>query len=256
MTPLYFGERTRRLFGVYTPAHARGGKARGVVLCQPWGTEYLRAHRSVCQLSRLLAESGVHVLRFDYFGTGDSAGDTADGDLAGWQADLETAIDELKDTAGLQRVGLVGLRLGAVLAARVAPVRRKDVDAVVLWDPVPNGSTHLAELQALNAAMARERSLKVNPGELLGFPMSAAMASDLQAIDLLQHVPGLPARTLLVVSAMSAQHEAVRAALKDARPQADATECIPSLSAWLEDQHSGAGAIPVKLLQRIVEWLV
>lgn len=255
MTPLFFGERSRRLFGVYTPAHAKGGKPRGVVMCQPWGTEYLRAHRSVCQLSRLLAESGVHVLRFDYFGTGDSAGDMADGDLKGWQADVETAIDELKDTAGLQRVGLVGLRLGAVLAARVAPVRRKDVDAVVLWDPVAKGSTHMTELQQLNEAMARERSLKVSPGELLGFPVSATMASDLEAIDLLQHLPGLPARTLMVVSEMSAQHEAVRTALEDARPQADAAECIPSLPAWLEDQHSGAGAVPVKLLQRVVEWL-
>lgn len=255
MTPLFFGERSRRLFGMYTPARAQGAKPRGVVLCQPWGAEYLRAHRSVCQLSRLLAESGVHVLRFDYFGTGDSAGDMADGDLNGWQGDVETAIDELKDTAGLQRVGLVGLRLGAVLAARVAPVRRKDVDAVVLWDPVVQGGAHMTELQRLDAAVARERSLKVSPGELLGFPMPAAMASDLQAIDLLQHVQGLPARTFMVLSDTSAPHEAVRTALQEARPGADAADLISSLPAWLEDQHSGAGAVPVKLLQRIVEWV-
>jgi len=255
MTPLFFGESSRRLLGVYTPAHARGGKARGVVLCQPWGTEYLRAHRSVCQLSRLLAEAGVHVLRFDYFGTGDSAGDTSDGDLKGWQADVETAIDELKDTAGLQRVGLVGLRLGGVLAARVAPVRRKDVDAVVLWDPVVQGAEHLAELQRLDAAVARERALKVNAGELLGFPMPVALATELQAIDLLQHVPGLPARTFMVVSETSARQDAVRAALETARPGVQPFEHIQSQPAWLEDQHSGAGAVPVKLLQRVVEWL-
>ena len=256
MTPLFFGESSRRLFGIYTPAHARGGKARGVVICQPWGTEYLRAHRSACQLSRLLAESGVHVLRFDYFGTGDSAGDTSDGDLKGWQDDVETAIDELKDTAGLQRVGLVGLRLGGLLAARVAPARRKDVDAVVLWDPVMHGADHLAELQRLDAAMARERALKVNAGELLGFPMSVELATELQAIDLLQHVPGLPARSFMVVSETSARHDAVRIALETARPGVQAVEHIESQPAWLEDQHSGAGAVPVKLLQRMVEWLV
>lgn len=255
MTPLFFGERSRRLFGVYTPAHARGGKARGVVICPPWGTEYLRAHRSVCQLGRLLAEAGVHVLRFDYFGTGDSAGDTIDGDLKGWQADVETAIEELKDTAGLQRVGLVGLRLGGVLAARVAPARRRDIDAVVLWDPVVQGAEHLAELQRLDAAVARERNLKVNPGEVLGFPMSAGLAADLQAIDLLAHVPGLPARSFMVVSETSARQDAVRAALETARPGVPAAEHIPSLPAWLEDQHSGAGAVPVRLLQRIVEWV-
>jgi alpha-beta hydrolase superfamily lysophospholipase len=255
MTPLFFGESSRRLFGVYTPAHARGGKARGVVLCQPWGTEYLRAHRSVCQLGRLLAEAGFHVLRFDYFGTGDSAGDAGDGELAGWQADVETAIDELKDTAGLQRVSLVGLRLGAVLAARVAPARRRDIDAVVLWDPVVQGDEHLAELQTLDAAVARERSLKVNPGEVLGFPLSARLAGELQAIDLVQHLAGLPSRAFMVACATSPGHEAVSAALQAARPGVPAAEHIPSLPAWLEDQHSGAGAVPVKQLQRIVEWM-
>lgn len=253
MTPLFFGERSRRLFGIYTPAHAGGGKARGVVLCQPWGAEYLRAHRSVCQLGRLLSESGVHVLRFDYFGTGDSAGDMAEGDLNGWQSDIETAIDELKDTAGLQRVGLVGLRLGGALAARVAPKRRKDVDTLVLWDPVVQGASHMAELRRLDEAMARERSLKVSPGELLGFPMTARLAGEMEAVDLLSHVEGLPARTCVVVSDLSAQQNGLGSALEAARPGAGAVECIPSQPAWLEDQHSGAGAVPVKLLQRIVE---
>jgi uncharacterized protein len=26
--------------------------------------------------------------------------------------------------------------------------------------------------------------------------------------------------------------------------------------AWLEDRHSGAGAVPVKLLRRVVDWSV
>ena len=83
MTPLYFGERTRRLFGVYTPAHAAGRPARGVVLCHPWGQEYLHAHRSLRKLGDLLAAAGFDVLRFDYFGTGDSAGDLPEASLAG-----------------------------------------------------------------------------------------------------------------------------------------------------------------------------
>jgi uncharacterized protein len=47
----------------------------------------------------------------------------------------------------------------------------------------------------------------------------------------------------------------VRAALEAARPGAQPFEHIPSQPAWVEDQHSGAGAVPVRLLQRIVEWL-
>lgn len=255
MTPLFFGESTRRLFGVYTPAHAKGGKPRGVVLCHPWGAEYLRAHRSLCQLGRLLAESGIHVLRFDYFGTGDSAGDMTDGDLEGWQADIETAIDELKDTAGLQRVGLVGLRLGATLAARVAQARRKDVDALVLWDPVVQGDAHLAELRRLDAVIAREHGWDTTPSELLGFTVTPQLTGELERLDLLQHLSGLPARMLAPVSGIGTPQAALQTALAQARPGTEPLEHIESLPAWLEHQYSGAGAVPVKLLQRIVEWL-
>src|SRR5690606_4717969 len=99
MTPLYFGDRSRRLFGVYSPGHAGAGRARGAVLCAPWGPEYLRAHRSLAQLGKWLNEAGVHVLRFDWYGTGDSAGDMSDARLDGWLDDLGQAIDELRDTA-------------------------------------------------------------------------------------------------------------------------------------------------------------
>ena len=177
MTPLFFGDRTRRLFGVYSPGHAVGARARGAVLCAPWGPEYLRAHRSLAQLGKWLNEAGVHVLRFDWHGTGDSAGDMAEARLDGWVDDLHSAIDELKDTAGLQRVSLVGLRLGATLALRAAATRRRDIDGLVLWDPVMNGREHLAELRALHAATLGLRGLQAGPQELLGFAVSEALAN-------------------------------------------------------------------------------
>jgi exosortase A-associated hydrolase 2 len=253
MTPLYFGESTRRLFGLYTPAHARGGRQRGIVLCPPWGAEYLRAHRSMHQLAKLLAEAGFHVLRFDYSGTGDSAGDMPDTSLDRWAEDIGTAVEELKDTAGIPRVALLGLRLGGTLAARVASQRRKDVDTLVLWDPVVHGGEHLAELRQLDEATLNERGLKGNATELLGFPMTEAQARELQALELLQPPPTWPARTLVAVSEPTPSHEALRAALATS-PNA-VLELIESQSAWIEDRHSGAGAVPVKLLQRIVEWL-
>lgn len=253
MTPLYFGESSRRLFGLYTPAHARGSRQRGIVLCPPWGAEYLRAHRSMHQLAKLLAEAGFHVLRFDYSGTGDSAGDMPDTSLDRWAEDIGTAVEELKDTAGIPRVALLGLRLGGTLAARVASMRRKDVDTLVLWDPVVHGGEHLAELRQLDEATLNERGLKGNATELLGFPMTEAQARELQALELLQPPPTWPARTLVAVSEPTPSQEALRAALATS-PNA-VLELIESQPAWIEDRHSGAGAVPVKLLQRIVEWL-
>ena len=61
------------------------------------------------QLAKRLSGIGFHVLRFDYYGTGDSAGDADEGDLRQWHDDLSAAVDELKDTAAIQMVSLIGL---------------------------------------------------------------------------------------------------------------------------------------------------
>src|SRR5918992_3821916 len=113
MNPFFFGSSQQPLYGVYHPPKARVPRRIGVVLCYPLWQEYMRAHRAFRQLAILLAKAGFPVLRFDYFGTGDSGGDSESGDVAQWTADVCTAIDELKDTAGVRSVSLVGLRVGA-----------------------------------------------------------------------------------------------------------------------------------------------
>src|SRR3954451_13983708 len=75
MTPLFFGSRARRLFGIYEPGRSGSRVPRAAVLCHPWGQEYIRAHRSMRRLANMLSATGRDTLRFDYFGTGDSAGD-------------------------------------------------------------------------------------------------------------------------------------------------------------------------------------
>ncbi|MBX3611479.1 MAG: alpha/beta hydrolase [Hydrogenophaga sp.] len=255
MTPLYFGDRSRRLFGLYTPAHASGTRARGAVICAPWGVEHLRAHRSMAQLGKWLGEAGVHVLRFDYHGTGDSAGDMGDARLDGWRDDVMTAVEELKDTAGVQRVTLVGLRLGAVLAAQAAAARRRDIDGLVLWDPVVHGATYLRELQALHAQTLHARALSGQEGELLGFPVSEGLLQDMAGMDLLEQVAKWPSRMLVLSSGPMEEGPALTEALRSAGRE-DAVECLDVQAAWLEDRHSGAGAVPVKLLRRVVDWTI
>src|SRR5262245_860401 len=98
MTPLYFGSATRRLFGIYEPGTGGRRAPQAAVLCYPWGQEYIRAHRSMRRLAMMLSAAGRDTFRFDYFGTGDSAGDMVDGSVAGWEKDIEAAIDEAKDT--------------------------------------------------------------------------------------------------------------------------------------------------------------
>src|SRR5271154_7362651 len=121
MLPLFFGSTQRRLFGVYEPAAQRGRVARAVLLCNSWGSEYVNAHRAMRFLARRLCAAGFDTFRFDYFGSGDSGGETTEAELDGWKNDIVIAAQELKDMSGAPRMVLIGLRLGATLVVEAAP---------------------------------------------------------------------------------------------------------------------------------------
>jgi pimeloyl-ACP methyl ester carboxylesterase len=144
---LSLGTAQRRLFAIHEAA-APTPRTRAAVLCQPLGIEYTYAHRSMRQLAVRLAMSGFHTLRFDYYGSGDSAGTEAQMDLRGCETDVESAMEALADIAGTTRVTLIGLRAGANIAAHVAARRLADVEALVLWDPIVSEDLQrLAEAQ-------------------------------------------------------------------------------------------------------------
>jgi pimeloyl-ACP methyl ester carboxylesterase len=255
VNPFYFGDGARRLFGVYTPAGAARASARAVVLCHPWGQEYTAAHRSMRALSSMLSAAGMHVLRFDYFGTGDSSGDMRQADLDGWQADIGMAIEELKDTAGVAKVGLAGLRLGATLGARAA-AKRRDVDALALWEPIVSGESHIREL--IESGADDGKPTPADPGdacerEVGGFPMTPAMARELRALDFAAG-ERIEARTLAVVSSETGSCDALRAAMSPRFHGTLQVEQIVATPAWIESVSFSTGAVPIKVLQRIVEW--
>jgi pimeloyl-ACP methyl ester carboxylesterase len=245
----YFGARERRLFGIFTPASAKKSSARAAALCYPWGQEYIRAHRSMRRLAVQLSDAGFDVLRFDYFGTGDSAGEPRDADLAGLRRDIETAVDELKDMTSASRVALVGMRLGATLAAQLAARPRKDIDALALWDPVISGSVYWRELAGST------RIEGVGEQHVLGFRVPAAMVRELNAIDLASCVSTLPTRTLIVVTDPAPAPAEWTEALQRRGGAAPAVERIACQPAWVKTHDWGAGTVPVPVLQRLVDWL-
>ena len=136
--PLYFEQSRARgaegpIFGWYhsTPAALQSDCA--AVICGPIGHEYTRAHRTMRHLADRLAEQGIPALRFDYHGVGDSPGGELDADrVAYWQASIRAAIREARALTGRERICLIGVRLGGMLAALVAT--ETPVDLLVLWN--------------------------------------------------------------------------------------------------------------------------
>lgn len=200
MIAKFFGESARQLYGVY---HRPEGRARdvGVVLCNPAPQEYRHAHWAYRKLAGMLAAEGFHAFRFDYFATGDSAGDSDAGTLDQWTTDIGSAANELRDIASLSRVSLVGIRIGAALATR-ASANGLAVEDLVLWEPVVSGKAYLTELEtAQSTYLSRVRPPEDNtrtPGELLGYPMPPAVRESVGDIDLLRDASVAPRRVLIV----------------------------------------------------------
>jgi pimeloyl-ACP methyl ester carboxylesterase len=196
-TPLFFGEEPRRLFGVYHSPSNGQVREQAVVLCPAGPQEYMLTHWAQRRLAALLSGHGIHVLRFDHFGVGDSQGSIEDGTLEQWQKDILTASEELRRLSGVRRTSLVGYRLGATLAWRASLAAAEKPRHLVLWDPVVRGKTYLGELRVTEDSYASQLLFYPPPGdppsELYGYPLPRAQYDATAAIDLLQEP--LPAAT-------------------------------------------------------------
>lgn len=150
-TPFFFG-RNSELFGFYHPSDECARRA--ALLCPPLGQDYIRCHRLYRQLAHALSEAGFAVLRFDYYGTGDSAGNSDEVDWDRCAADTITAASELRMRSGVRSVAAFGARLGGSLALAAAP------DAgfadVVVWDPVIDGEAYVRQLDQLQSALRQD----------------------------------------------------------------------------------------------------
>ncbi len=90
IVPAYFGQDSS-LYGCCHQS-AEGVQAPALVICQPTGHEYERCHRAMRQLAVQSVRKGVSALRFDYRGTGDSAGDCEELTLSQMRQDICQAI--------------------------------------------------------------------------------------------------------------------------------------------------------------------
>ena len=152
MRPIRFGPVGRELFGLFQLPTAGETLGQSVVICNPFGQEYVRCHRLIKVIADRLARAGFHVLRFDFFGTGDSAGDDGDGDFMQWLNDIQLAHEEVSKLSGNASTSWIGLRLGGSIAAMAS--QRVDVPPrrLVLWDPVIDGDSYIKELEASHIA--------------------------------------------------------------------------------------------------------
>ena len=258
--PFYFGGGDQPLFGcLHQPAP--GAKRQcGVVLSSPFGHEYINSHRALRQLATLLATAGFPVLRFDYYGCGDSLGEECEASLSRWIEDTSAAISELQKRAGLGRVSMIGLRLGATIATAVAG-RRQDIAGLVLWDPVTNGSKFLEETLLLQKQRMRFRhkprtsqDVSTATTDFLGFALPSSLREGLAALDISRMLPLTPEKVLFIASDPQGKDRCLPQHLVGSAPYAD-FQSFMAPRIW-EGTPEGTLLVPAQILRSIVSWMV
>jgi pimeloyl-ACP methyl ester carboxylesterase len=247
MIPLWFGTPAR--FG---QLHAAVGESRdcGVVLCNPLGYEALCTHRSYFDLAELLAGAGFSVLRFDYAGSGDSAGSDDEPDrVPAWLESISLAADELKRHTGVSRLAFFGLRLGATLALTAA-ASRDDVMAIIAWAPVLKGKAYVRELRAFGLIKG-ERS----PGaslEAAGFMLTTQTIEAIGTLDVLVSEK-TPPRALVLSKDATLAEDRLHQHLQALGAKSEHV-FVPGYDTMMRDAHDSK--VPDEVWSRIISWLM
>ncbi len=215
-----------------------------MVICPPIGQEHLITYWGLRRLAEQLVTLDFLVCRFDYSGTGDSAGGPSATPVADWTADVGAAVD-LVAALGVEHVALVGMRIGASLAAELA-AQDDRIGPLVMWDPVA-GRAFLREQQAAFSMVFGpwEDRNDLDVIETLGFAYDRAAAADLGRLRRVLPTPSDRPALLLV------------------RPQSGALDDPPEATDVIElegqaefvDLDALSVPTPVGTVDRISGWL-
>ena len=219
---------------------------RGAILVPPFAEEMNRSRRQMFLFGRTLATAGILTILPDLYGTGDSDGDLREAEWSGWQRDIVKAAEWLQ-LQGVSEISLIGLRLGALLAASLSGDIVADGGSLVLVQPVINGEQFVTQFLRLRLAadMVRPSESKLTTADLrrqlqdgdvlevAGYPLSPALA---HAIDELKMADLLAAtdRDLCwyEVSAQGALSPAASRLLEKLQPASLRTQVIAGEPFW------------------------
>jgi alpha/beta superfamily hydrolase len=210
--PHFFSSGPERLWGVW---RAPQNPSRVWIICPPFAEEEKSAHRTLAEICERLAVRGDASLHFALRGTGDSSGEFSQATLDAWRDDIRAACDAARTRFPDAELYLLGLRLGASLAAQLA--NQTGAKQLILLEPVLQGKTVLSALsqrKKLRAAMTQhEAAAQPESGQqpnhvsthmahdiedFDGWPLGETLRRDLQNLDLENDCPPLPPQTQII----------------------------------------------------------
>ncbi len=150
----------------YLPQNGKG-IGMGVIICTPiWG-ERIRTHRIFTSLGRELEKKNSYVFTCDYYGDGNSQGESHQLSFENIIEDLESLHKHTLEKYNIQNYHFVGYRLGA--SALVPLLDKLNANKAILIDPILNPVSYLEDaLRAnLTAQMTRHKKIIKNRDVLI-----------------------------------------------------------------------------------------
>ena len=253
--PLFFGSRTRPLSGWLHRTASLEPAPVGVVLCNPFGYEAISAHRTLKHLAQELAAAGIPALRFDYDGTGDSAGTDFDPDRhTAWVSSVHQAAETLRGETGCGRLVLFGIRLGATLAA-LAAQERTDVVGWIGLAPVINAKAYIRELRALQMAGRAAEGGTPNADdvtEVTGFVLTPQTRGAISGVDLAK-LERAPAAQILILDRNDLPGNERWATQLQSLGATVTRQALPGYTEMMLSPHSAI--VPADMLHAAVAWV-
>lgn len=268
MTPMRFSHGARELFGLHLEPRAATARGHAVLLCNPFGQEAIRAHRFYRVLGDRLAAAGFDVLRFDYYGSGDSGGEDADFDLDGSIADTVAAGRLLLQRSGAERLSCIGLRLGGNIALAATAGWATPAAHVAMLEPVPDGFAYLDELAGANAqalartfgarwrvdSQLRAFNLPAPQAEALGFVLTPPCRAQIARIALMRSWPGRCDRLLILSRDVDVLARCAAARDPSRLPEAEVSASHCDID-WATNSALNTAIVPMHWVTRLLSEL-
>ena len=232
---------------LHLPERAR--RRTAVVLCPPFGAEWLWVYRTYRRLAQSLCAHGFSVLRFDYQGTGDSLGDES---LAGgsrtWIDSIHAATAMLTSSLGVESFAYFGLRLGGTLAAAAA-ADRKDVESLILWAPYASGRQFLREAKVFGALRNASVDGVLSVG---GFIISPELDASLRTLTLPKVIPSC--RSMFLLKRDDLATDATLEQQYGAQMQDVTSSAVAGYASMMRDAYDAVP--PLDAIAEITTWMV
>jgi uncharacterized protein len=165
----------------------------GVVFFHGFTGDRMESHWIFVKCARALAKAGIASLRFDFYGSGESEGEYREASLRGEIADARAAVNFFRcQGIDADRLGLLGLSLGGVIAAILAPDCH--ARALVLW----SAPAHPSQLRTLAKTSTVSIPGRGDLREYAAHEVSPRFLGDLDKIQPLESIARFQAPTLII----------------------------------------------------------